>query len=530
MEDFQRRENEIGEFLTMAEQLPIAPYGEDNLNIQILTGELKEFLQNSKYIKFYTPVTFKEGPHITFKMLVQDYISYNTYQDYINLLSMYKKLPVQVEECIGLMKNNIASGFMPSNYSIVDVVKQLEKIDLPFKETFLYKPFTKFPDTVLGTQRRDWLKYAKELIENKVLPAYRKLKVFIMEEYLPNCRAEIGVSSLPEGREFYQACLNFHTSTNLTANDIHDIGHNEVLRIEAEAMETASEIGLGGKSITEISAALRADPSQKYSSTEEVQKAFEDAAHKDIFPLLSKYFHHMPPPNVRVKAIDDPSAGAMYGAPSGNKPGIFYFNGPLATDIFKKYGIMALTLHETAPGHHLHATYMRQNFPDMPDFRKKVDHSRYSRIPAIFALNTAFNEGWGLYSEYLGNEFGLYNDPYSKLGRYSLELLRASRLVVDTGIHAFGWSRDRAYQYLKDNTFEPEAWLQSETNRYITWPGQATAYKIGEIKIKEMRKKAEHSLGNKFNIKDFHDTVLRCFGPLQYVQKCIDDFIVENCC
>ncbi|CAL4069969.1 unnamed protein product, partial [Meganyctiphanes norvegica] len=459
MEDFQRKNNEVREFLTRAEQLPIAPSGNDILNIQIFTGELKQFLQNSKYIKYYFPVTFRGGPHINFKKIVQNYLSYKTYQDYINLLSMYEKLPVQVEESITLMKDNIASGLMPSNWSMVAVVKQLENLDLPVNKTFLYKPFTEFPDTVLEAQRAQLLISAQQVIENKVLPAYRKLKVFIMEEYLPKCRAEIGVTSLPEGQEFYQACLNFHTSTNLTTQEVHDIGLKEVQRIEAEAKMTASEIGLGGMSIANISVALRSVPSQKFSSTQEVQKAFEDAAHKDIYPLLSNLFHHMPSPNVTVKAVDDSTSGASYSNPTGDKPGIFHFNGPLASDIYRKYLVMALTLHETAPGHHLQATYMLENFPDMPEFRKNTDYTRYGPIPAIFNLNTAIAEGWGLYSEYLGHELGLYSDPYTKLGRYSYELLRAGRLVVDTGMHALGWSRDKALQYLMDHTFAPESYL-----------------------------------------------------------------------
>ncbi|XP_066964451.1 LOW QUALITY PROTEIN: uncharacterized protein [Macrobrachium rosenbergii] len=526
-EHFEERRSKCEEFLQRSEAIEADSLSEDDLiNLKILKEELKTYIDNFNYLKYFTPITFLGGPQLRFKQMVEKEMVLESYNDYQKLLSRYGEFPRQAQEILDLMKGNLESGLMPSNWSMVGVIQQLDDLGGPVEDSVFYRPFVHTPATISREQRSALREQAEKRIQQDLLPSFKKIRDFIQEEYLAGTRNEIGVSSLEGGEEFYQACLKFHTSTQLTPQEIHNLGISEVARITEEVAKTAIDLGMEGKSLGEISRIAKSDPSQNFNSKEELLDTYRTAVYSKIYPVIHTLFAEIPDINVTVEGKDNPNAiYASYSDPSmdGTRPGTFYLN-TYIYDQHKKYEVMALSLHETIPGHHLHSTYMRMN-PSTPDFRKYVDFSGKEEIPAKFPLHTAFLEGWGLYSEYLGQELGLYEDPYQRLGRHSFELLRASRLVVDTGIHALGWSRAQAKEYLLENTAMTEEAINIQVNRYITWPGQACSYKIGEIKIKQLRQKAENVLGKLFNIKAFHSVVLHCAGPLKLLEECVNNYI-----
>ncbi|XP_042232049.1 uncharacterized protein LOC121872964 isoform X2 [Homarus americanus] len=527
MEHFEKRKVKCEEFLQRAEEIDATSLSWDDLiNLKIFKQEMTTFIDNFHYMKYFAPVTFLAGPQKDFKRMVEKEMVLTSYNDYQKLLSRYGEFPRQAQEIIDLLKGNIESGLMPSNWSMVGVVDQLDSLGGPVEDSVFYKPFLHTPLTITREQRTTLRHQAQERIKQDLFPSFMKIRDFIQTEYIPATRPEIAASSLEGGDDYYQAVLKFHTSMNLTPQEIHNLGVTEVARIEEEVQKTAAEIGMEGKTFSEISQALNKDSSQFYSSKDEMLSAFRNTVYNIIFPLMQQLFSTVPSDNVTIEGDDDPnSIFARYNAPSmdGTRLGTFILNSYIY-DKHKKYEVTALSLHETFPGHHLHELYMRMN-PSTPSFRKFVDSNRVTDSPSKFPLHTVFTEGWGLYSEFLGEELGLYEDPYQRMGRYSFELLRASRLVVDTGMHALGWSRERAVAFLLDHTGFSKESIQIEINRYITMPGQACSYKIGEIKIKELRQKAQNALGGLFRLFDYHDVVLSCTGPLNILEECVTHYI-----
>lgn len=526
-EHFEQRKSKSEEFLERAERINSTSLSEDDLlNLKIFKEELTTYINNYKYLRYFTPITFLGGPQLRFKQMVEKQMVLKSYNDYQKLLSRYGEFPRQAQEIVELMKGNLASGLMPSNWSMGGVIQQLDDLGGPVEDSVFYKPFVHTPSTITREQRTTLREQAQKRIQQDLFPSFKKIRDFIQDEYLASTRPEVGVSSLEGGDDFYHACLRFHTTTQLTPQEIHNLGLSEVSRIKKEVSKTAIDLGMEGKTLSEISAIVKDDPSQRFTSKEELLDTYRTAVYSTIYPLIDRLFAKIPDVNVTIEGKDNPNAViASYSDPSmdGTRPGTFYLN-TYIYDQHKKYEVTALALHETVPGHHLHASYIRMN-PSTPDFRKYVDFSRKEDIPAKFPLHTAFLEGWGLYAEYLGEELGLYKDPYQRLGRHSFELLRASRLVVDTGLHALGWTREKAMKYLMENTAMSESAIKIEVNRYITWPGQACAYKIGEIKLKELRQKSENVLGRLFKLKVFHDVVLRCAGPLKLLEECVNNYI-----
>ncbi|XP_042890977.1 uncharacterized protein LOC122265649 [Penaeus japonicus] len=528
-EHFLQRKAKCEVFLERAEGIDPESLSEnDFINLQIFKEEVKTYIDNFEYLKFFAPITFLGGPQLSFKFMVEKQMVLQNYNDYQKLLARYGEFPRQTNEILDLMQKNIDSGLMPSNWSMVGVIEQLEKLGGPVEDSVFYKPFLHAPSSI-GDQRTTLREQAQERIQQDLLPSFRKLREFIEEHYLPATRPEVAASSLPGGEDYYLACLKFHTTTQLTPQEIHGLGLSEVKRIEEEVNKTAQEMGLEGQTATEVFQKLKEDPAQRFGSKDELLATYRQKVYRDIYPLMLQLFDSVPDENVTVEGVDNPNAVfAYYTAPSmdGSRPGTFYLNSYIY-DKHKKYEVTALTLHETIPGHHFHYAYMRMD-PSTPDFRKYIDYTRQGDVPSKFPLHTVFVEGWGLYAELLGEELGLYDDPYQRLGRYSFELLRASRLVVDTGLHALGWSRDRAVNFLLEHTGMSETAIQIEVNRYITWPGQACSYKIGEIKIRELRQKAQNALGDLFRLQDFHKVLLQCTGPLNILEQCVNNYIVRT--
>ena len=386
-----------------------------------------------------------------------------------------------------------------------------------------YTPFLKFVAAIPESERARLQDSAKAAIRDSAVPAYQRLKEVMAKEYLPKCRDSVGASELPEGRDAYAFAARSTTTTQLTPDEIHAIGLREVARIRMEMEAIRKQVGYRGD-LKAFFTYLRSDPKFFHRDGQALLSAYRDIA-KRIDPELPKLFGKLPRLPYGVRAVPEaqaPDTHAAYyqpGASDGTRAGNFYAN------LYKpgsrpKWEQEALTAHEAVPGHHLQIALQQELVSDaggtLPAFRSQISF-------------TAFVEGWGLYAESLGPEIGLYQDPYSKFGQLTYEMWRAVRLVVDTGMHAKGWSRQQAIDFFKANTPRAELDITNEIDRYIAWPGQALAYKIGELKIKELRARATATLGSKFDIRGFHDVVLGSGAlPLDILERNVDAWIEQQ--
>jgi uncharacterized protein (DUF885 family) len=381
-----------------------------------------------------------------------------------------------------------------------------------------FTPFQKFPVGVPEARRDGLREAARRAIEISIVPAYRKLTKFLTEEYIPGARETLGAVRLPQGEAYYAQRIKHFTTLDLSAKEIHQIGLEEVARIREEMQVVIEEVGFEG-SFAEFLAFLRTDPRFYPSTADELLREASYIA-KRMDGQLPALFKTLPRQPYTVEAVPDSiapkyTAGRyVSGRAGGTQPGRYWVN-TYALDTRPLYNLEALSLHEAVPGHHLQGA-LNAELEDLPSFR------RYSYL-------SAFGEGWGLYSEWLGIEAGFYTDPYSNFGRLTYEMWRACRLVVDTGVHAFGWTRQQVIDYLAANTALSMHEIGTETDRYISWPAQALSYKIGELKIKELRRRAEDALGNRFDVREFHDAVLLSGSiPLRVLEQKIDRFIEQQ--
>ncbi|MEM6829497.1 MAG: DUF885 domain-containing protein, partial [Bacteroidota bacterium] len=382
-----------------------------------------------------------------------------------------------------------------------------------------YQPIANLPESIDVEGGRSFQEGIRNIITRDVNPALLTFHDFLKDTYLPNARKTYGLNDLPNGEAWYRERISFHTTTSLTAKEIHEIGKQEVARIHEEMEKVLEEVNFQG-GVSDFNNFLKTDPQFYFTDPEELLAAYRDIC-KRIDPELPKLFGTLPvlpygvkeTPAYRSKSA--PSAYYMPGSREAGRAGYFYAN---TYDLKSrpKYEMEALSLHEAVPGHHFQIA-IAQELENQPEFKT-----------ATFQF-TAFSEGWGLYSESLGEELGLYTDPYQRYGRLTAEVWRAIRLVVDTGIHAFGWSREEAIDYFKANSGIAEHDITVEVDRYIAWPGQALAYKIGELKILELRERAEEKLGNDFDIRAFHDVVLGSGPlPLNVLESNVEDWIANK--
>jgi uncharacterized protein (DUF885 family) len=396
------------------------------------------------------------------------------------------------------MKKGLETGITPPRITLRDVPQQIKNqmIEDPAKNAIL-KPFMEFPAEISENNRGRLRKEAEAALKQKVIPAFGKLHDFFVQTYLPKTRETIAMSDLPDGKAWYAYNVRTTTTTPLTPDEIHELGLSEVNRIRREMEKVISSTGFKG-SFAEFSKFLRADPKFYYTDADNLLRGYRDIA-KRADPELARLFGKLPRLPYGVKAVpayaEKSQTTAYYqpGSPQAGRPGWFYAN-TYALNTRPKWEMEALTMHEAVPGHHLQIS-LAQEMEAMPEFRK---HAGY----------TAFVEGWGLYSESLGTELGFYKDPYMKFGQLTYEIWRAIRLVVDTGMHSKGWSRQKAIDFFMENASKTEHDVTVEVDRYIVWPGQALAYKIGELKYKELRAFATKELGDKFDVRQFHDQVL----------------------
>jgi uncharacterized protein (DUF885 family) len=418
--------------------------------------------------------------------------------DYEDILARLAALPRVVEENIALLQDGSKRGYSPPKITMRDVPKQVADLipSDPMKSALL-EPFTDFPADISQPDRARLIARATKIYTGAVAPAFQKLHDYLASDYIPRCRDSIAATALPNGAAAYAFHVRWQTTTNLTPQQIHEIGLSEVKRIRAEMDKVIASAGFKG-SFHDFTEFLRTDPRFYFDKKEDLVNAYKVIA-KSIDPELVHEFGKLPRNQYGVIPIPDfkaPSQTTAYyqpGAPAAGRPGYFFVN-TYKLSARPKWEMEALTLHEAVPGHHLQIS-LAQELQGVPEFRKNVGYS-------------AFVEGWALYGESLGEDLGMYKDPFSKFGQLTYEMWRAVRLVVDTGMHSMGWTRDQAIQFFKDNTGKTDQDITVEVDRYIVWPGQALAYKLGQLKIRELRAEAEKRLGPKFDVRRFHDAVL----------------------
>jgi uncharacterized protein (DUF885 family) len=423
---------------------------------------------------------------------------HRTPAEYDVIMARLAALPAAVDQQTALLKAGLALGYTPPKIALRDLPKQIADLitGIPTSSALL-QPFAEFPADFPSAQQARLTEKSQKIYWSAIMPAFQRLHDYLVKTYLPACRENIAATSLPNGAAAYAFHVRWQTTTNLTPQQIHEIGLSEVKRIRAEMDKVIAAAEFKG-SFHEFTEFLRTDPRFYYDKPDDLVNGYRVIA-KKIDPELAHLFGKLPRLPYGVCPIPDfkaPSQTTAYyqpGAPSAGRPGCFFVN-TYNLAVRPKWEMEALTLHEAVPGHHLQIS-LAQEMEGEPEFRKHIGYS-------------AFVEGWALYSESLGEEVGLYKDPYLKFGQLSYEMWRAVRLVVDTGMHSMGWTRDQAIQFFKDNTGKTDQDITVEVDRYIVWPGQALAYKLGQLKIRELRSEAEKKMGAKFDERKFHDAVL----------------------
>jgi uncharacterized protein (DUF885 family) len=439
--------------------------------------------------------------------------------DYEDILARLEALPASVAQQQALLVEGLRRGYTPPKLMLRDLPKQIaDLVPADPLASALLQPFTEFPTAISDAGRAQLTNRAKNIYTTTLAPAFQKLHDYVANIYIPACRDSIAASALPNGAASYAFHVRWQTTTTLTPQQIHEIGVSEVKRIRAAMDKVIASSHFQG-SFHDFTEFLRNDPRFYYTNTEDLVNGYR-VIDKRIDPELAREFGKLPRLTYGVTPIPDfkaPSQTTGYyqpGAPDVGRPGYFFVN-TYKLNSRPKWEMEALSLHESVPGHHLQLS-LAQELAGQPDFRKHVGYS-------------AFVEGWALYAESLGGELGLYKDPYSQFGQLSYEMWRAVRLVVDTGMHSQGWTRDQAIQFFKDNTGKTDQDITVEVDRYIVWPGQALAYKLGQLKIRQLRTAAESQLGDKFNVRTFHDTVLESGAvPLGILEQHVQQWLANQ--
>ena len=440
-------------------------------------------------------------------------------KDYEDILARLGGIPVLIDQTIELLQEGLRRGIVPPKVPLRTVADQVSgQVHISPMTSPMLSKFKIFPDTIPAAEQTRLTEAAKAVYADEVRPALKRLHLFLRDEYVTNCRATVGRSALPNGRAWYDHQIKHYTTTTLGADEIHDIGLREVNRIRSEMEAIRKKVGFEGD-LYAFFEFLRTDPQFYYNTAEELLAGYRDIC-KRADPELTKLFRNLPRQPygvIPVPSYIEKSVTTAYYQPGSNDAGRagFFFANTYDLKSRPKWEMEALALHEAVPGHHLQLA-VADEIVGLPEFRK---YGRY----------TGYVEGWGLYSESLGEEMGFYTDLYSKFGQLTYEMWRAIRLVVDTGIHAKGWSRQRAIDFFKANAGKTEHDITVEVDRYIVWPGQALAYKLGELKLKELRSRATAELGDKFDIRSFHDEIVWNGAlPLSILDRQINNWIAAE--
>jgi uncharacterized protein (DUF885 family) len=488
----------------------------ERLNYDLFRREYMERVESARFREFLIPLDQRGG--IQTADGLGERLRFTEVSDYEDWIARLRALGGHVDQNIAIMRQGIAEGRVHPRVIMERIPDQVAaQIVEPEKSPF-YKPLLVFPDTVAEGTRSRLRSEALSAVRDVVIPAYQRFDRFFREEYLPATRETIGASALPDGRELYEFRARTFTTTSLTPDEIFDTGMSEVRRIRARMDEIVRQVGFQG-SFAQFLQFLRTDPQFYYATPEELFEGYL-AISKRVDPEMVRLFGRLArmPYGVRPipEAVAPHTTTAYYQRPAadGSRAGFYYVN-LYRPETRPKYEMEALTLHEAVPGHH-HQIAIAMELGELPNFR------RYGGF-------TAFTEGWGLYAESLGDEMGFYRDPYSKFGQLTYEMWRAVRLVVDAGMHYKGWTRQQAIEFFSENAAKSEHDIVNEIDRYIAWPGQALAYKIGELKIKELRERATRQLGGRFDVRAFHDVVLGSGAvPLEILERNVDAWIAAG--
>ncbi|MGB8130722.1 MAG: DUF885 domain-containing protein [Candidatus Angelobacter sp.] len=517
-EAYERRDQNNHEILAKLAKIDRKQLSKaDQLNYDLFQKRYADRIEQYKVRWFLMSFNQREGPQTSDDL--GSSLRFETVKDYEDWLARLRAVPTALEQFTALLQEGIRERMVHPRVIMERIPAQIDKqiVSDPTQSGF-YKPFKSFPATIRQADQQRLQQDARKAVEQQVVPAFTKFKQFFVSEYLPACYDQVGAWQLPHGEELYAQMIRHYTTTNETAEEVHHIGLKEVARINGEMDQVMQQTGFKG-SRNEFFKFLRTDPQFFYKTPDELFEAYKALA-KTVDPNLVKVFRTLPREPYGVEAIPmsfAPDTTAAYyrpGAADGSRAGTYFVN-LYKPDARPKWEMTALTLHESVPGHHLQIARAHE-LGEMPNFRR-------------FGEYTAYVEGWGLYAESLGEDMGLYGDAYSKFGQLSYEMWRAVRLVVDTGMHVKHWTRDQAIKYFMENCPKHELDITNEIDRYIAWPGQALAYKTGELKIKELRARAKEKLGAKFDLKEFHDVVLGSGPlPLDILERDVDEWIATK--
>jgi uncharacterized protein (DUF885 family) len=487
---------------------------DDQLNYELFRRTLQDQVDAFQFNEHLMPLHHRGGVQNLEENI--NYLSFDTVKDYDDWLARMSKIDEYVEQTIELAEVGRKEGILPPKILMQRIPDQIapQLVDNAEDSPF-YDLFEELPASLTDQEQARLRATARDTIEETILPAYQKLDRYFNKTYLPACRDSIGLSSLPNGSSWYEFKTRYYTTTQMSPDEVHSLGLTEVSRIREEMQKVIDEVDFEG-SFNDFLVFLRTDPQFYFDNPDDLYEAYL-ATSKRIDPELVNLFGKLPRMPYGVKPIPDSIAPdtttAYYSGPAadGSRAGTYWVN-LYRPDVRPKYEIEVLSVHEAMPGHHLQIA-LQQELGDMPDFR------RYGGF-------TAFIEGWGLYSENLGYDLGLYKDPYSRFGQLTYEMWRAVRLVVDTGIHYKGWTRQQAIDFFKDNAAKTELDIINEIDRYIGNPGQALAYKIGQLRMLTIRQRAELALGDAFDVRAFHDELLGAGAlPLDLLERRMDDWI-----
>ena len=469
----------------------------ESISLKLLKFQLQDTIDYFEFEMYLNPLLSDSGFHTNFSFMVRPFQNYEQVKDYLTKLNA---IPSRVNQFLPLLREGLEKGVsQPSVIFNGYESSYNDHIIENFEESYFYQPFNNLPKTLTSTQKDSVLIAAKVAITTNVIPQFKLVKTFFEDEYFPKTRTSIGISETPNGNAYYQNRINYYTtSTQYSADDIHSIGLQEVARIKTEMEKIISELNFQG-SFSDFLNFLRTDPQFYATSPKQLLMIARDMA-KRADEQLPRFFKTLPRKPYGVAPVPDAIApkyttGRYVGtSKNSTDPGYYWVN---TYDLSSRplYVLPSLTVHEAVPGHHLQSSLNLELGDSIPQFRKDTYLS-------------AYGEGWGLYCEFLAEEMGMYTTLYEQFGKLTYEMWRACRLVVDTGIHAKGWTREQVINYMAENTALSIHEINTETDRYISWPGQALSYKIGEIKIRELRKKAEIELGSSFDIREFHEVVL----------------------
>ncbi len=490
----------------------------EKISRELLLFVLQDKIDSNTYKTYLNTITNENAFHLNLSRMGNRTL--NNKKQVIDYLNRLENLPKSIDYNLDVLRASIKEGMAQpravfNNYD--DTYNKHIVADVTKSE--FYKPFLNLPESLSATEKDSVIQAAKKSIKKNVIDEYKKIKTFFQDEYFPNTRKGLGISTTPNGKEFYQNRINYFTTSNqYTADDIHQIGLKEVARIKAEMQKIIDDLDFKG-SFADFLQFLRTDE-QFYPKTAKELLMFARDISKRIDAELPKFFITLPRKPYGVVPVPADLApnftGGRYSGSYSETTAGFYWVNTYNLPSRTLYTIPALTAHEAVPGHHLQISLNNELPETIPRFRRNLYLS-------------AYGEGWGLYSEYLADEMGIYTTPYEKFGQLTYEMWRACRLVVDTGVHAKGWTRQQMLDYMAENTALSIHEVTTETDRYISWPGQALSYKIGEIKIRELRKKAEFALGEKFNIREFHEVILEeGTVTLSIMEKRMDAYIQKK--